>query len=125
MMFSAFAALALALAAVGLYGVMTHVVTGRAHEMGVRLALGARPSQVRGLVVRQGLLLLALGIALGVPAALVGARLLGKLLYDVGPADPLTFATVLATLTLVTWLSAYVPARRATRVDPASALRAE
>ena len=125
MLFSAFAALALALAAVGLYGVMTHVVTGRAHEMGVRLALGARPSQVRGLVVRQGLLLLALGIALGVPAALASARLLGRLLYDVGPADPLTFGTVLATLTLVTWLAAYLPARRATRVDPASALRAE
>jgi len=124
-LFAAFAALALALAAVGLYGVMTHVVNGRAHEMGVRLALGARPSEVRGLVVRQGLGLLALGVAIGVPAAIAAARLLGKLLYGVRPADPLTFAAVLAAIGSVTWLSAYLPARRATRVDPAIVLRGE
>ena len=124
-LFAAFAALALALAAVGLYGVMTHVVNGRAHEMGVRLALGARPSEVRGLVVRQGLGLLAVGIAIGIPAALAGARLLGKLLYGVHAADPLTFAAVIAAIGSVTWVSTYLPARRATRVDPATVLRGE
>ena len=91
-LFGAFAALALALAGVGLYGVMSHVVAGRAHEMGVRMALGARPSEVRGLVVKQGLWLLAIGMAAGIPAALAASQLLGKLLYGVRPADPATFA---------------------------------
>jgi len=91
--------------------------------MGVRLALGARPSDVRALVVRHGLVLLAIGLALGVPGALAGARLLGTLLYGVTPSDPLTTIVVIVTISLVTVLSAYVPARRATRVDPASVLR--
>jgi ABC-type antimicrobial peptide transport system permease subunit len=124
-LFGAFAALALALAAVGLYGVMSQVVAGRAHEMGVRLALGARPAEVRGLVVTQGMRLLAVGMALGIPAALAGSRLLGKLLYGVGPADPITFAAMSIVIALVTWISAYIPARRATRVDPAIVLRGE
>ena len=125
MLFAAFAALALALAAVGLYGVMTHVVNGRAHEMGVRLALGARPSSVRGLVVNQGLRLLAIGLAVGVPLSLAAARLFGKLLYGVGPSDPLTLVAVVGTLAAVAWVSAWIPALRATRIDPVSALRAE
>jgi len=125
MLFAAFAALALALAAVGLYGVMTHVVNARAHEMGVRLALGARPASVRGLVVNQALRLLVLGLAVGVPLSLAAARLFGKLLYGVGPSDPLTLVAVVATLAGVAWISAWIPALRATRIDPASALRAE
>ena len=124
-LFAAFAGLALALAAVGLYGVMTHVVNGRAHEMGVRLALGARPASVRGLVVNQALRLVAIGLLVGIPASLAAARLFGKLLYGVGPADPLTFVVVVATLTGVAWVSASLPAARATRIDPASALRAD
>ena len=124
-LFAGFAALALALVAVGLYGVMTHAVTARTHEMGVRLALGARPSEVRGLVVRHGLRLLAIGLALGIPAAMAGARLLGTLLYGVTPSDPLTTLVVIGTITLVTAFAAYVPARRATRVDPATVLRGE
>ena len=122
-LFAGFAALSLALVAVGLYGVMMHAVNARTHEMGVRLALGARPSDVRALVVRHGLVLLAIGLALGIPGALAGARLLGTLLYGVTPSDPLTTIVVIVTIALVTVLSAYVPARRATRVDPASVLR--
>ena len=124
MLFGAFAALALVLAGVGLYGVMTHLVTGRAHEMGVRMALGARPAEVRRLVVRQGVWLLAIGLAIGVPASIAAARLLGKLLYGTGPSDPLTLAGVTAVIGAVAWIAAYVPARRATRLDPAIVLRA-
>jgi putative ABC transport system permease protein len=124
-LFIAFAALALVLAAVGLYGVMSHLVTGRSHEMGVRMALGARPSEVRGLVVRQGLWLLALGMAAGIPAALAASQLLGKLLYGVRATDPVTFAAMSAVIAAVTWVSAYLPARRATRVDPAIVLRGD
>ena len=123
LLFAAFALLALTLAAVGLYGVMAYVVAGRAHEMGVRMALGARPSEVRGLVIRQGMSLLAVGLAIGVPASIAATRLLGKLLYGVGPGDPLTLLAVTLVLASVTWMSAYVPARRATRVDPATVLR--
>ena len=125
MLFAAFAGLALALAAVGLYGVMTYVVAGRTHEMGVRMALGAHPSEVRGLVVRQGMGLLLAGLAVGVPAALGSTRLLGTLLYGVQPGDPLTLAFVIALIGSVTWISAWLPARRATRVDPAQVLRGE
>jgi ABC-type antimicrobial peptide transport system permease subunit len=91
--------------------------------MGVRLALGARPAEVRGLVVRQGLGLLAIGMAAGIPAALAASQLLAKVLYGVRPADPLTFAAMSGVIAAVTWISAYVPARRATRVDPAAVLR--
>jgi predicted permease len=122
-LFAAFAALALVLAAVGLYGVMTSAVASRTHEMGVRMALGARPAEVRTLVVRQGLGLLAAGVAIGAPAAFAGGRLLGKLLYGVRAADPLTFALVIAIVGSATWISALLPARRATRVDPAAVLR--
>jgi putative ABC transport system permease protein len=125
MLFAAFAVLALGLAAVGLYGVMTYVVAGRAHEMGVRMALGARPAEVRGLVVRQGMWLLVIGMVIGVPASLAATRLLGELLYGVHPADPLTFLGVTIVLGAVTWISAWVPARRATRVDPATVLRGD
>jgi len=93
--------------------------------MGVRMALGARPAEVRGLVVKQGMWLLAMGMAAGIPAALAGSRLLGKLLYGVRPTDPATFAATSVLIGLVIWISAYVPARRATRVDPAIVLRGD
>jgi putative ABC transport system permease protein len=124
-LFAAFAGLALALAAVGLYGVMTHVVAGRTHEMGVRMALGARPAEVRRLVVRHGMGLLAAGLAVGIPAALGAAHLLGTLLYGVRPGDPMTLGVVIALIGGVTWVSAWLPARRATRVDPAKVLRGD
>jgi putative ABC transport system permease protein len=124
-LFAAFAGLALALAGVGLYGVMTHVVAGRTHEMGVRMALGARPSEVRTLVVRQGLGLLAAGLIVGIPAALGAARLLRSLLYGVQPGDLLTLGVVVALIGGVTWISAWLPARRVTRLDPAKVLRSD
>ena len=123
MLFAAFAALALALAGIGLYGVMSQVVAGRAHEMAVRMALGARPPEVRGMVVRQGMSLLAIGMAAGLPAALAASQLLGKLLYGVRPADPVTFVGMSVLIGAVTWVSAYLPARRATLVNPAIVLR--
>jgi putative ABC transport system permease protein len=122
-LFAGFALLALVLAAVGLYGVMTQLVTGRMHEMSVRLALGAQPSSVRGLIVRQALALVAAGLVVGLPIALLSARLLGKLLYGVGPGDPLTMAGVGAALATAAAIAAYLPARRATRVDAARVLR--
>jgi putative ABC transport system permease protein len=125
LLFASFAVLALTLAAVGLYGVMTHLVNGRAHEMGVRMALGARPADVRGLVVRQGLKLLAIGTLIGVPSALAAVRLLGKLIYGVRPGDPATLTAVAVIIGSVAWAAAYIPARRATRVDPATILRGD
>jgi predicted permease len=123
--FAAFALLAVVLAAVGLYGVMSYVVSGRTREMGVRMALGARPVEVRRLVVRQALVLLGIGMVIGIPASIAATRLLGKLLYGVHPADPLTLLGVTAVIGAMTWLSTYLPARRATRVDPAVVLRGD
>ncbi len=124
-LFSGFSLLALTLVAVGLYSIMAYSVTARSREMGVRIALGARPSQVRRLVVVQGLGLLAGGLALGLPAAILGARLLRALLYGISPTDPATIAAVAGLLVLVAVAAAYVPARRATRVDPVVALRGD
>ena len=124
-LFAGFALLALVLVAIGLYGVMAQAVAARTREMGVRIALGARPSAVRRLVVMQGAALLGAGLAVGLPAALVSARLLGTLLYGVSPSDPLTTAAVVSAIAAVTILAAYVPARRATRVDPAVVLRGD
>ena len=98
---------------------------GGREERGVRLGLGARPSEVRMLLVRQAMWLLALGLGAGLPAALIGARLLGKLLYGVSSRDPATLAVVLATLSIATFVSSYLPVRRATRVDPARVLRSD
>jgi putative ABC transport system permease protein len=125
MLFSGFSLLALTLVAVGLYSIMAYSVTARSREMGVRIALGARPSEVRRLVVVQGLGLLAAGLGFGLPAAVLGARLLGALLYGISPTDPATIAAVAGMLVLVAVAAAYAPARRATRVDPVVALRGE
>jgi putative ABC transport system permease protein len=124
-LFSGFSLLALTLVAVGLYSIMAYSVTARSREMGVRIALGARPAEVRRLVVVEGLVLLAGGLALGLPAAVLGARLLRALLYGISPTDPATIAAVAGILGLVAVAAAYVPARRATRVDPVVALRGE
>jgi putative ABC transport system permease protein len=118
-----FAALALILAAVGTYGVMSYGVSQRMHEIGIRMALGAEQSHVRRLVMRRGLALAAWGIVLGLIAALSLTWLMSRLLFGVHPTDPLTFCLAIAVLLGAALLGTYVPARRATRADPMDALR--
>ncbi len=120
-----FASTALILAAVGVYGVMSYSVTRRTQELGVRMALGATRSSVLKLVLKEGMTVALVGMAMGVGAAVGLARLMSSLLYGVHPADPFTLTTVALALAAVSWLATYFPARRATRVDPVVALRCE
>ena len=123
-LFSALAGLALVLAAVGLYGVLAFSVAQRGFEMGVRMALGARPLDVVALVTRQGMRLVIRGLVLGLALALAGGRLVASLLYQVAPSDPPAYIAAGALLVVVGALACYLPARRASRVDPVTALRA-
>ncbi len=125
MLMATFAALALLLAAVGLYGVMAYAVAQRTREMGVRMALGARPADLLRLVVGQGMRLTLVGLALGVGGAFLMTRMMASLLYGIGPHDPFTFLTVPITLSLTALLATVIPARRAARVEPLTALRYE
>jgi putative ABC transport system permease protein len=120
-----FAAIALTLAAVGIYGVLSYLVSRRTHEIGIRLAVGAKRSQVLRMVMRQALTLAGAGIAAGIAAALLLTQLMRSLLYEVQPADPVTFVTVAAALVVVALLAGALPAYRATRVSPLIALRTE
>jgi putative ABC transport system permease protein len=120
-----FAATALALSAIGIYGVMAYFVTQRTHEIGIRMALGASRRDVVGMVLGQGVRLAAAGVIAGIVGALLVTRAIGALLYNVSPRDPGTLIALSATLTAVALLACYIPARRATRVDPIRALRYE
>ena len=122
---SVFAALALILAAVGIYGVISYSVAQRTREVGIRMALGAQTTDVLKLVVRDGLQLVVIGVAVGLIAAFALTRLMTTLLFGVTPTDVLTYASVALALVAVALAACYIPARRATKVDPLVALRFE
>jgi ABC-type antimicrobial peptide transport system permease subunit len=122
---SLFGVVALFLAAIGLYGVVAFGVSQRVREIGLRMALGASSSDVSRLVLREGLKLALSGVALGVVGALFAARFLESLLYEVAPRDPMTLAVIAALLIGVALVASYLPARRASRIDPFVALRTE
>jgi len=122
---AAFAGVAVLLAAIGLYGVVSHGVAQRTREVGVRMALGAQARDVMALMLAGGMKLVAAGVAGGLVAAALTTRFLGSLIFGVSPLDPVTFATAAAVLTFVALIAHWVPVRRALRIDPASALRAE
>src|ERR1700687_2459980 len=120
-----FAALALGLASMGIYGVISYLVGQRTHEIGIRMALGAKQSDVLGLVLREGLRMTALGVAIGLLAAAGLTRLMASMLFGVTATDPLTFLAVGMILATAALAACYVPARRAMKVDPILALRYE
>jgi ABC-type antimicrobial peptide transport system permease subunit len=124
-MLGAFAIFALVLASVGVYGVMSYLVAQSRHDVGLRVALGARPADIVGLVVRQGMKLAAVGIAAGLAGAAVLTRLMASLLFGIRATDAPTFISVAALLAATAFLATVIPAFRATRVDPIVALREE
>jgi putative ABC transport system permease protein len=120
-----FAAVALILAATGIFGVISYSVACRTNEIGIRVALGASRAAILRMISRETLLVTAAGLAVGIPSALAASRLLGHMLVGVSANDPLTFIAVALTLAAVAALASYLPARRATQVDPIIALRHE
>jgi ABC-type antimicrobial peptide transport system permease subunit len=125
MLLAGFSAFALVLASLGIYAVVSYSVSQRKREIGIRMALGARAGEVQADIVRQTLLLAAAGIALGMAGSWALGRTMQSLLYGVTAGDPITFAGMLGVLTAVALMAGYLPARRASRIDPATILRAE
>ncbi len=121
----AFGLLALILAATGIYGVMAYAISRRTREIGIRMAIGASQSQVLAIVARRALLLIGSGTLAGLAVALVAGHFLERILYGVQPTDPLTFAIALAMMLGIATLACWIPARRAIRIDPVTALRQE
>jgi putative ABC transport system permease protein len=124
-MLGLFSLLALVLAIVGIYGVMAYSVAQRTREMGIRMALGARPGDVVWMVVREGTRLALIGVSIGAASALGLTRWMASLLFSISPTDPVTFITVAFLLTVVAVVACYIPAQRATNIDPMVALRCE
>jgi putative ABC transport system permease protein len=124
-LFLVFAGLAVCLAMAGVYGVMAYVVGQRLNEIGLRMALGATPGDVLGMVLKQGLTLAGAGVVVGLAGAIAATRLLTSFLFEVKPGDPLTHVGVAVLLAVVAITASYLPARRATKVDPLAALRQE
>src|SRR5262249_10638333 len=125
LLLGAFAAVAVALAAIGVYGVLAYVVSQRTQEIGLRLAIGAAPNDVVRLFVREGLMLASVGVAIGLAGALGAARTLTTMLFGVTARDPVTFGAVAMALSVAAFCASFLPARRAARVDPMEALRTE
>jgi putative ABC transport system permease protein len=125
LLFGVFSGLALLLACIGIYGVLAYLARQRVPEFGVRMALGARSLDVMGLVLRQSFAMILVGVVLGVAAALAAGRLLAQLVAGVRPAEPLTFTVMISVLVVAALFASFLPARRASRMDPVSALRQE
>jgi putative ABC transport system permease protein len=125
LLFGIFATLAVLLAMAGVYGVMTYAVGQRSNEIGVRTALGAGTGSVLRLILEQGVALIGLGLALGLAGAIAGTRLLRTMLFQVRPNDPVVYLAVAILLGVVALLASYVPAKRASKIDPLTALRQE
>jgi len=125
MLLGVFASVALALATIGIYGVMAYLVNQGTRELGIRIALGASPLNILSLVVRQGMVLAFFGVAIGLAAAFLLVRLMRSLLFGVEVTDPITFAGISLLLAMITLLACYIPAQRAARIDPMISLRCD
>lgn len=125
LLFGVFAGIALVISMVGIYGVISYAVSQRTHEIGIRMALGAQAKDVLRMVVWRGMRLTFVGVAIGLASALALTRIMRNLLFEVSPADPATFTLITLSLIAVAFIASYIPARRATKVDPLIALRSE